>query len=51
MATDADGTSHVAWEQQVKIGEIVTTEVHVMGIAAPSTGPTTVIAGLGQVAE
>ena len=51
MATDADGNSHVAWEQQVKIGEIVTTEVHVMGIAAPSTGPTTVIASLGQGAE
>ena len=46
IATDADGTSHVAWEQGVRIGEIVTTEVHVMGIAAPSTGPTTVIASL-----
>lgn len=51
IATDADGNSHVAWEQGVRIGEIVTTEVHVMGIAAPSTGPTTVIASLKQAAE
>ena len=51
MATDAEGNSHVAWEQGVKIGEIVTTEVHVMAIAAPSTGPTTVIASLKPAAE
>ncbi|WP_446830090.1 sialidase family protein [Candidatus Foliamicus sp.] len=35
IATAMDGTSHIAWEQRVKIGEIVTTEVHVMSVAAP----------------
>lgn len=51
IATAADGTSHIAWEQVVRKGEIVTTEVHVMGIAAPSTGPTTVIASLKPAAK
>lgn len=44
MATAADGTTHIAWEQVVRHGEIVTTEVHVMGIAPPTAVPTTVIA-------
>ncbi len=48
IATAADGTSHVAWEQRVKKGEIVTTEVHVMGVAAPATAPATAIASLKQ---
>lgn len=51
IATAGEGTSHIAWEQRVKIGEIVTTEVHVMGVAAPSTGPTTVIASLTPIAD
>ena len=46
MATAADGTTHIAWEQRVKIGEIVTTEAHVMGIAPPVTVPETAIASL-----
>ncbi len=39
IATAADGTSHIAWEQRVKIGDVATTEVRVMGIAAPVTAP------------
>ena len=48
ITTDADGSSHIAWEQRVRIGDIVTTEVHVMGIAPPSAVPATTIASLKQ---
>ena len=51
ITTAADGTSHIAWEQRVKIGDIVTTEVHMMGIAAPLAAPTTVIASLSGNTE
>ena len=51
ITATADGTSHIAWEQRVKIGDIVTTEVHVMGIAAPLAAPTMVIAGLSENTE
>ncbi len=51
IATAADGTSHVAWEQQVRIGDIVTTEVHVMGLAAPLAPPATAIARLKDNTE
>lgn len=51
IATAPDGTLHVAWEQQVRIGEIVTTEVQVMGIAAPAAMPATTIASLNAGGE
>ena len=51
ITTAADGTSHIAWEQRVKIGDVVTTEVHVMGIAAPLAAPTSVIASLSKNTE
>ena len=51
IATSPDGTLHVAWEQRVKLGEIVTTEVHTMGIAAPVTAPATTIASLNASAH
>ena len=51
IATAADGTSHIAWEQVVRIGEIVTTEVHVMGIAPPRAAPTATIASLKQYSD
>ena len=46
IATADDGTLHIAWEQRVKIGEIVTTQVHVMAIAAPAVVPETAIVSL-----
>jgi len=46
ISTARDGTAHIAWEQRVKIGDIVTTEVHVMGVAAPVPMPETVTASL-----
>ena len=51
IATGPDGSSHIAWEQRVTIGEIVTTEVHVMGIAAPAAVPETTIASLNASGE
>ena len=48
IATAADGTSHIAWEQRVTGGEIVTTEVYVMGMAAPSASPGRTIAELNR---
>ena len=45
ISTAPDGTSHIAWEQRVHIGDVVTTEVHVMGIAAPAA-PVRAIASL-----
>ena len=51
MATAADGTTHIAWEQRVRIGEIVTTEVHVMGIAPPVAAPETAIVSLKAIGD
>jgi len=51
MATDADGNTHVAWEQRIRMGEIVTTEVYVMGLAAPTAVPETAVATLKANAE
>ncbi|MCY4157585.1 MAG: sialidase family protein [Gammaproteobacteria bacterium] len=51
ISTAPDGTAHIAWEQRVNIGEIVTTEVHVMGVAAPVATPETAIASIGASGE
>ena len=51
ITTAANGTSYIAWEQRVTIGEIVTSEVHVMGIAAPASAAVTAVAGLDTQAK